>query len=169
MPVEVGEQVGNVGLGLALLGRAALQVVDDRLGVDLLLDVERRHVDDEVGPVLPVLAAPDELRVGKRERAGLRQLLHLLVGDRDPGAVPDQLGLARLFRRPRLALRQRPCPRIVLRRPRRRILVAPKEALHLRRRDVPAGGLVVLERIDLLGVAIEMGRTGHQAGTFVSS
>ena len=36
------------------------------LRVDLLLDVERRHVDHEVGPVLPVLAAPDELRIGER-------------------------------------------------------------------------------------------------------
>ena len=35
--------------------RAAHQVVDDRLRMDLLLDVERRRVDDEVGPVLPSL------------------------------------------------------------------------------------------------------------------
>ena len=39
------------------------QVVDQRLGVNLLLDVEGRGVDDEIGPVLLVLAAPDELRV----------------------------------------------------------------------------------------------------------
>ena len=32
-------------------------------GMDLLLDVERRRVHDQVGPVLLVLAAPDELRV----------------------------------------------------------------------------------------------------------
>ena len=39
------------------------QVVDEDLGMDALLDVERRRVDDEVGPVLLVLAAPDQLRV----------------------------------------------------------------------------------------------------------
>ena len=31
--------------------------------MDLLLDVERRRMDDEVAPVLLVLAAPDELRI----------------------------------------------------------------------------------------------------------
>ena len=41
----------------------AEQVVDQHLGVDLFLDVERRGVDDEVAPVLLILAAPDELRV----------------------------------------------------------------------------------------------------------
>ena len=48
---------------LALLLRLPQQVVDQHLGVDLLLDVERRRVDDEIAPVLLVLAAPDELRV----------------------------------------------------------------------------------------------------------
>ena len=42
---------------------SAQQIVDQHLGVDLFLDVERRRVDDEVAPVLLVLAAPDELRV----------------------------------------------------------------------------------------------------------
>src|SRR4051794_15881207 len=77
--VEIGEEVGRVGPRLPRLGRAPPQVVDDRLWVDLLLDVERRHVDDEVRPVLPVLAAPDELRIRQRERAGLGELAHLLV------------------------------------------------------------------------------------------
>src|SRR5437879_5488837 len=35
----------------------------NNLGMDLLLDVERRRLDDEVAPVLLILAAPDELRV----------------------------------------------------------------------------------------------------------
>ena len=39
------------------------EVVDDDLRVHLLLDVERRRLDDEVGPVGHVLAAPDELRI----------------------------------------------------------------------------------------------------------
>ena len=34
-----------------------------RGGEDLLLDIERRGVDDEVGPVLLILAAPYELRI----------------------------------------------------------------------------------------------------------
>jgi len=68
--IEVSEQVRRVALRLALFGGAPLQLVDDRLGVDLLLDVERRDVDDEVGPVLPVLATPDQLRFRQRQRAG---------------------------------------------------------------------------------------------------
>ena len=44
-------------------GSFAQQVVDQRLGMDLFLDVQRRRVDDEVAPVLLVFAAPDELRI----------------------------------------------------------------------------------------------------------
>jgi hypothetical protein len=56
--VEVREQVGDdlPGLVADLLGLAQ-QVVDQRLRVDLLLDVERRRLDDEIAPVLLVLAA----------------------------------------------------------------------------------------------------------------
>ena len=32
-------------------------------GMDLLLDIKRRRVDDEIAPVLLVLAAPDQLRI----------------------------------------------------------------------------------------------------------
>ena len=39
------------------------QVLDDDLGDDLLLDVDRRRVDHQVLAVLLVLPAPDELRV----------------------------------------------------------------------------------------------------------
>ena len=55
--------------------RLPQQVVDQHLGVDLFLDVERRGVDDEVAPVLLILAAPDELRVEVAVAA--------LVGDAD--------------------------------------------------------------------------------------
>ena len=66
--VEVGEEIGETGLDVLVLCAAGLlalphQVVDEDFGVDALLDVERRCVDDEVGPVLLVLAAPDQLRV----------------------------------------------------------------------------------------------------------
>ena len=61
--VEVAEEVDLVaGLRAALPCRAQ-EVVDQDLGVDLLLNVERRRLDDEVAPVLVVLPAPDELRV----------------------------------------------------------------------------------------------------------
>ena len=92
--VEVGEQVDLLVLiarpdaGL----RFADEVVDQHLGVHLLLDVERRRVDDEVAPVLYVLAAPDELRIEVAVAALVRQphrrligLLHdrLVLGSRD--------------------------------------------------------------------------------------
>ena len=66
--------------------RSAQQIVDQRLGVDLLLDVERRRVDDEVAPVLLILPAPDELgievgvaRVAESFRFPLLFLHHRLV------------------------------------------------------------------------------------------
>ena len=58
--VEGGEQVDLTRLaGEGLLA----QVIDEHLGVDLLLDVERRRRHHQVGPVLQVLAPPDQLRV----------------------------------------------------------------------------------------------------------
>ena len=58
------------------------QVVDDRLGVDLLLDVDRHHGDGQVLAVLLVLAVPHELRVERRV-AGVEHRLRglLIVGD----------------------------------------------------------------------------------------
>jgi hypothetical protein len=62
--VEVGEQVGlGADFFFAPLARLLEQVVDQHLGVDLLLNVERRRVHHETRPVLLVLAAPDQLRV----------------------------------------------------------------------------------------------------------
>src|SRR5690242_20079106 len=62
--VEVGEEVRRERPGLVgVLFRHAQQIVDQHLRVDLLLDVERRCMNDEIAPVLLVLAAPDELRV----------------------------------------------------------------------------------------------------------
>jgi hypothetical protein len=63
-PVEVGEEVDLVAGGFGAVGVCATeQIVDQDLGVDLLLNVDGRGADDEVGPVLLVFAAPDELRV----------------------------------------------------------------------------------------------------------
>src|SRR5205807_10376430 len=39
------------------------QVLDRGLGLDLLLDIQRRRLDHQVAPVLLNLAAPDKLRV----------------------------------------------------------------------------------------------------------
>jgi hypothetical protein len=62
--VEVGEEVGGeLAVVVLLLLGLAQQVVDERLGVDFFLDVKRRGVDDEVAPVLLILATPDELGV----------------------------------------------------------------------------------------------------------
>ena len=41
----------------------AQQVVDEHLRLNLLLDIERRSMDDEVAPIQLVLAAPDELGI----------------------------------------------------------------------------------------------------------
>src|SRR5262245_17579911 len=62
--VEIREKV-DLGAGLLDLCASRLleQVVDEHLRVYLLLDVERWRLDDDVAPVLVVLAAPDKLRV----------------------------------------------------------------------------------------------------------
>ena len=61
--VEVGEQIVLNPLALLFLLLLLQQIVNENLGVDFFLDVERRRVDHEVAPVLLILAAPDELRV----------------------------------------------------------------------------------------------------------
>jgi hypothetical protein len=48
--------------------------------VDLFLDVERGRLDNQIGPVLRVLAAPDELRVADLDRAGVGELPALRFG-----------------------------------------------------------------------------------------
>ena len=61
--VEVGEHVQlHARILPALLGLAH-QVGDERLGMHLLLDVQGRHVDHQVGEVLLVLAAPHQLGI----------------------------------------------------------------------------------------------------------
>ena len=73
------------------LARLPQQIVDQHLGMDLLLDVERRRVDDEVAPVLLVLAAPDELRVEVAVAA--------LVGDADRALLAPSASTDWIFRR----------------------------------------------------------------------
>ena len=68
--VEVGEEARLVATGL--LGTR--QRVDDRLRVNLLLDVDRHHGNGEVFAVLLVLALPDQLRIER----GIARVEHRL-------------------------------------------------------------------------------------------
>ncbi len=77
--VEVGEQIGRVrAFAVLALLRGAQQVIDQYLRMNLFLDVERRRVDDEIAPVLLVLATPNKLGV-KVGVAGIADLLRLLL------------------------------------------------------------------------------------------
>jgi hypothetical protein len=63
-PVEVGKEIRHKLTRLMLpLLRVAQEVVDQRLGMHLLLDVERRRVHHEVAPILLVLPAPHQLGI----------------------------------------------------------------------------------------------------------
>ena len=62
--VEIGEEIRRVLRGVvAPARRFPQQVIDQSLGVNLLLGVEGRGLNDQVGFVLLVLAAPDQLWV----------------------------------------------------------------------------------------------------------
>jgi hypothetical protein len=62
--VEVCEQIDlRAELLRACLFRLSEQVVDKYLGLYFFLDIERRCVDNEIAPVLLILAAPNKLRV----------------------------------------------------------------------------------------------------------
>jgi len=62
--VEIGEEIGlEAGfLGFGFFGLAE-EIVDQDFGMDFFLDVEGRRLNDEVGPILLIFAAPDELRI----------------------------------------------------------------------------------------------------------
>lgn len=67
--VEVGEEIELLAVLLPRRAQCrvprlkAPEVVDKDFGVDLFLNVEGRRLHHEAGPVLPILAAPDELGV----------------------------------------------------------------------------------------------------------
>src|SRR5574337_1183468 len=83
--VEIGEEVGLVVVRLF----DARQRVDNRLGVDLLLDVDRYDWDGEVLAVLFVLPFPDQLRI----EGGIARVEHGLGGQFFVGhKVPQLLG-----------------------------------------------------------------------------
>ena len=78
MPLKSANEVRYLGVGLLAFFGLTFQILDDRLGVDFLLDVERWCLDDEVGPILLVLAAPDELCLANLNPAGLDQFRDLI-------------------------------------------------------------------------------------------
>ena len=69
--VEVVEEI-ELHLGCSFLALAQ-EVINERLGMHLLLNVERRGVDDEVAPVLLILPTPDELGI----EVGIARIPHL--------------------------------------------------------------------------------------------
>jgi hypothetical protein len=87
--------------------RGAQEVVHEHLRLDLLLDIEWRGVDDEIAPILLVLATPDELRI-EVGVARIPDLLWMLLLLFQHGLVLGRrnvlpLGLAVLERLDRLA------------------------------------------------------------------
>jgi hypothetical protein len=150
-PVEIGEHIGRVARRLTRFVAAALQLVDDCLGLHLFLHVEHRRIDHEVGPVLRVLAAPDELGISDLDCTGLQELRRLLLSERDPDAVPHDLRIEVRVPLTRSASRQRPRAGIMRRRVGIDLLLLLGERLQLRRRHVDAPRLLVLERVDPFG------------------
>ena len=117
--VEIGEQVRRGRIRPAGLRGAAFQIINYRLGVDFLLNIKRRHVDDQVRPVLCVLAAPHQLRIAEFKAAVGGKLLHLRRCDLDARTVPDQLRIELAVALARFAGRKGPRTRISDRRTRR--------------------------------------------------
>ena len=107
--IEVGEQVRLVGRLLP----AALEIVDDCLGVNFLLNEDLRLRNDEVGPVLTVLATPDKLRVADLDLALLQKPPRLLFRDANARPLPDDLRIEVLVALARLALGQRTRPLVM--------------------------------------------------------
>ena len=66
-------------LGTLPIARHADQIVDEHLRMDLLLDVQRRCMDDQIRPVLLVFATPDQLRVQVRVPRILHRHRRLLI------------------------------------------------------------------------------------------
>ena len=93
--VEVGEKVDLLAVLLRRRARCrvprlkAPEVVNEDFGVDLFLNIEGRRLHHEAGPILPVLAAPDELGV----KVGITAALFVL----QPGGLPGVLHPHRLL------------------------------------------------------------------------
>ena len=77
-PIEIRKQIGRVALLRCAHLRTADKIVNNRLGMHLFLDEELGCLDNEVGPVLPVLATPDQLSTTDLDLAFVLQLPHLI-------------------------------------------------------------------------------------------
>ena len=73
--VEVGEEIELCArFGFFLVFALFEQVIDQRFGMHFFLNIERGGIHHEVGPVLLVFAAPDQLRIEIAIAAGIRDL-----------------------------------------------------------------------------------------------
>lgn len=76
-------------LGTLAIARHADQIVDEHLRMHLLLDIQRWCMDDQVRPVLLILAPPNKLRIQVRvARIPYRHRRLLIVADH--GAILDR-------------------------------------------------------------------------------
>jgi hypothetical protein len=63
MPLKSAKRSGvSIPSSNSLL-RLAQQVIDERLGMHLFLNVEGRSMDNEIAPVLLIFSPPDKLRI----------------------------------------------------------------------------------------------------------
>src|SRR6266536_4569994 len=61
-PVEIRKQIGcELSRFVLTLSGGSQEIIDQHLGMDLLLYVKGWCVDDEIAPVLLILAAPNQL------------------------------------------------------------------------------------------------------------
>ncbi len=108
------------------------------------LDVERRRLDDESDQSCWSLPRQTKLRVADRGLAGFDERAHLLGGEADASAVPDDLRVEVCVSRAGLAFGQGPGARVDSRREAGDRFLGLGEALQLGGGDVPAQGLVML-------------------------
>jgi hypothetical protein len=117
--------------------------------MNLLLDVERRRVDDEIGPVLLVLAAPCELRIRDVDVALGGGFFDLIVGQANACSFPYKLRVEVLVARTLRSLRQSVAALVHHRLNRSKFLGALRGGLQLGSRNVPPLRLPVRQHFDL--------------------
>ena len=135
--------------------------------MDLLLNVNLRRLHHKVGPILPVLAAPDELRIADFNLSLILQLPHLIRREPNARAVPDDLRVEIKIALARRALRQRARTGVTLRADRIDFLHPLGDRRQFSRSEVLARRLVVLKRIDLFLAFDDFRSARHRQ--FVSS
>ena len=77
--VEITEKVGgDLPCLVGAFTGFPQQVINQRLGMHLLLNIERRRMNHQIAPVLPILTAPDQLRI-EVGIAGVTHLFRILL------------------------------------------------------------------------------------------